>query len=127
MDIATNFNYIDIVALYILNSSPPRITAYYSSLLSGLLAAGIERIKHLTTCLDTLTHVNSTVVLLGDFNLTSISWSIITKLLLPSNPYDEFLNFISRNALEQLVTIRTRPNQHYPLLSSRPDLLITNN
>ena len=70
--------------------------------------------------------LNASIILLGDFNLPSITWS--NPLLSPSvaNPTNVFVDFVKRNAMHQLVCDNTRPNSNDPEKGTCIDLVITN-
>ena len=80
----------------------------------------------LTTCLDILSGVNASIILLGDFNLQSINWFHPMISSSVSNPGEIFIECVERNAMQQLVTDITRSNPNIPNNGSCLDLIITN-
>ena len=69
------FSDLEIIAIDILNSTPPTrvITCYYPSLTSSS-QDNFDYMTRLITCLNILSGVNASIILLGDFNLLSINW-----------------------------------------------------
>ena len=105
------FSDLEIIAIDILNStSPTRVITCYSPPLTSSSQDNFDYVTRLTTCLDILSGVNASIILLGDFNLPSIYW--FHSMLSPSvsNPDEVFIEFIERNAMQQLVIDNTRPS-----------------
>jgi len=86
-------------------------------------------IKVLIECLQQLYDVDSTVVIIADFNLPNINW--IDTVLVSSRDYSStlFSTFVSQFAFEQNVTentiqYNTRPNSKHPASGSLLDIVL---
>ena len=68
------FSDLESIAIDTLNSTPPtRVITCYSPPLTASSQANFDYMTRLTTCLNILSGVNASIILLGDFYLPSIN------------------------------------------------------
>ena len=91
------FSDLEIIAIDILNSTlPTRVITCYSPPLTASSQVNFDYMTRLTTCLDILSGVNASIIVLGDFNLPSINWFQPMRSPSVSNPDEVYIEFVER-------------------------------
>ena len=76
------------------------------------------------TCLREICDTESTLVLVGDFNLPCISWSYIPSIVKHDSFHASFLDFVSQFGLSQFVRGNTRAKNTLDLVLTSDPLII---
>lgn len=127
VNVPSAFCDIEVVSIDILNGSTPiRLINVYRPPASDTDSSAIADMEHLINCLQSLSDVDSTVIITGDFNLPKIDWS--DPVIMPDvdNCSSLFTVFTKQFVFEQLVTEVTRPSTTKDSAGSLIDLVLCN-
>lgn len=126
VDIANNFQDTDILCIDIVSSySQIRLIAGYRPPSSDTADDAIQFTKHFIDCLMSLCDVDSSIIIMGDFNFPNIDWSALQFAVDNDRCSTLFSMFAKQFCLEQLVTGPTRL-QPTSCSSSLLDLILCN-
>jgi len=124
VNISVEFSDIECVSIDIsrrLMSNNYRIIAYYRP--PGTSSAEVEYASKSVQLFRKLCSTHKTVIMLGDFNLPDINWSLYHA---PDNSiYNDFLLFINSYGLTQHVNVPTRQNNILDLVLSTDNKFIS--
>jgi len=103
------FNDLDIICIDIVSTNNPvRLIAGYRPPSSDTAAEALTFTKNFINCLSMLCNVDSSIVLLGDFNFPSIDWTNLQFIIDSNRCSTLFSIFASQFCFEQLVPEPTR-------------------
>ena len=108
------------------NNSAIRLINVYRPPRSECGAESAELMKSLVKCLVDLCDTNWPVILVGDFNLPSVDWSLPLIAHDDDNCISRFNLFIFQHAFDQLVNEPTRGDSLLDLIFCNDEFVITN-
>jgi len=109
VDIADNFKDVDVVCVDIIDTYLPiRLIAGYRSPSSDTAVDAVKSTKHFIDCLMSVCDVDTSIVVVGDFNFPSINWSDLQFAAENERCSTLFSTFTKQYCFEQLVSEPTR-------------------